>query len=441
MAVGHIAVRVHTRRAGHSAAAAVAYRCGLAITCERSGQRHDFTRRSRREDVAAFGLAGGRFPSPAAFAAAVESAETRRNSRIGRDVQIALPCELPERDRIALAEAFASELADRYGTAACWAVHRADRRGDARNTHAHIILPTRALAEDGCTFAKKLRQLDDLRRGPEEITAIRALWEARANEALRTAGLEARVYTGRTADPAPTLGSTHTAIERNAWRRRHPDQPYVPMSAEWLVLDDGVCETGRGRALARHAAVRSLKAELRTTSTTPIPTPIAAPDLPIVATVDPEPEALPRRPQTPGVGRVRAHPLAVVPETAPLPRRPPAPGIGQVQRIDVAAAPETDARPLPPRPPEIGRFRTPPLAAVPEPEGRPRRPTAPGLGRGRPSAAAPVASPEPEAPARWVGMARIHSLGELLKALLTARRRARRRPPRRRFDQGQGIGF
>ena len=40
--------------------------------------------------------------------------------------------ELDEHSRIALARVFASELADRYGTAACWAVHRPDRRGDRR---------------------------------------------------------------------------------------------------------------------------------------------------------------------------------------------------------------------------------------------------------------------------------------------------------------------
>ena len=258
MSIGHIAVRPHSRAQGHSAAAAVAYRCGLVLTCERTGERHDFTRRAQRDDVAAYGLSGGGFESPAAFAAAVESAEKRRNSRICRDVQIALPAELDAPSRIELAEAFAAELAERYGTAACWAVHRPDRRSDQRNHHAHIILPTRGLAGDGRTFGKKLRVLDDQHRGPLEITEIRQLWETRANEALIAAGQTATVHTGRTTNPEPTLSATHTAIERAAWKRRHPRQNQLPMSAAQLVFDDGICATRRGRALADHVAVCAL---------------------------------------------------------------------------------------------------------------------------------------------------------------------------------------
>ena len=305
MAIGHIAVRPHSRAQGHSMAAAVAYRCGLALTCERTGERHDFTRRTLRADVVEHGLAGGRFDSPAAFAEAVEAAEKRRNSRICRDVQMALPAELDEHSRIKLARAFAAELAGRYGTVACWAVHRPDRRSDQRNHHAHILLPTRALNDDGRSFGKKLRVLDDQRRGPEEITEIRQLWEARANKALIAAGQEATVHTGRTANPEPTLGTTHTAIERNAWKRRHARQRQRPMSAAELVVDDGVCVTGRGRALAlhvrdRHVALRAAKRHFLDEDTlsrpSPALAPVAAQDLAsAIVPVVPDPEPRPVR--------------------------------------------------------------------------------------------------------------------------------------------------
>ena len=282
MAIGHVAVRPHSRAQGHSAAAAVAYRCGLVLTCTRTGERHDFTRRAQREDVAAYGLAGGRFESPAAFTAAIESAEKRRNSRICRDVQMALPAELDDDSRIRLTKAFAAELAERYATAACWAVHRPDRRSDRRNHHAHILLPTRALAGDGCTFGKKLRVLDDQRRGPEEITEIRRLWESRANEALIAAGQDARVHTGRTTHPEPSLGAKHIAIERQAWQQRHTDFPNGleqagGLSAARLVIDDGVCATRRGRALAVHVKQRALIAHALGARGLPRSRPVRAP--------------------------------------------------------------------------------------------------------------------------------------------------------------------
>ena len=284
MAIGHISVRPHSRAQGHKVAAAVAYRCGLALTCERTGERHDFTRRAQRDDVAAYGLSGGGFESPAAFAAAVESAEKRRNSRICRDVQIALPAELDAPSRIELAEAFAAELAERYGTAACWAVHRPDRRSDQRNHHAHIILPTRGLAGDGRTFGKKLRALDDQRRGPEEITEIRSLWESRANEALIAAGQAARVHTGRTTNPEPTLNAACTAIERAAWTQRHPGQRQPPTSAVRLVTDDGVCVTECGQALAWHAAERARRAHAPEAAQNP-----AQAAVPVVSVPEPRP--------------------------------------------------------------------------------------------------------------------------------------------------------
>ena len=260
MAIGHIAVRAHSRANGHSAAAALAYRFGCALTCSRTGERHDFSRRSQREEVMACDLTPGPFADVAALARAIEDAERRKNSTICRDVQIALPAELDAPARTALAERFAAELAQRYGTVTAWAVHRPDRRSDARNHHAHIVLPTRSL--DGTGFGKKIRILDDRKRGPAEIKAIRARWEETANAALIEAGLDARVHTGRTTNPAPTLGATHTAIERRAWSERHSGRTPPAMSAARLVLDDGRCATGRGRRLVRHESTRALLADM-----------------------------------------------------------------------------------------------------------------------------------------------------------------------------------
>ena len=360
MAIGHLAVRPHSRAQGHNAAAAVAYRCGLALTCTRTGERHDFTRRAQREDVVAYGVVGGHIESPAAFAAAVESGEKRRNSRICRDVQMALPSELDDDSRIQLTKAFAAELAERYGTAACWAVHRPDRRSDRRNHHAHILLPTRALAGDGCTFGKKLRVLDDQRRGPEEITEIRRLWESRANEALIAAGQDARVHTGRTTHPEPSLGAKHIAIERQAWQQRHTDFPNGlewagGLSAAQLVIDDGVCATRRGRALAFHVRQRAFIAhaigerEIPRSRPVRAPAPEAAQDLAhAVVAVVPVEEPRPVRAPAPEAAQDLAHAVvAVVPVEEPRPVRAPAPEAVQgLAHAVVAVVPVEEPRPV-----------------------------------------------------------------------------------------------
>ena len=225
MAIGHVAVRSHKRHRGHTAAAALAYRHGARVWCTETSRVCDYRRRRRAGLIRAQGIATAR-PTPYAanievLARGIEGAETRQRAQILRDVQVALPYELDEAARAALAREFALSLAERYGTITSWAVHAPDERGDARNHHAHVVLPTRRLAEDGY-FGQKLRQLDVLPQSRAEITAIRELWEALANGALARAGEEARVDVGRARDGTPqaTLGPAAAAIER----RRHPER-------------------------------------------------------------------------------------------------------------------------------------------------------------------------------------------------------------------------
>ena len=407
MAIGHIAVRAHSRANGHSAAAALAYRFGCALTCSRTGERHDFSRRSQREEVMACDLTPGPFADVAALARAIEDAERRKNSTICRDVQIALPAELDAPARAALAERFAGELAQRYGTVAAWAVHRPDRRSDARNHHAHIVLPTRSL--DGTGFGKKIRILDDRKRGPAEIKAIRARWEETANAALIEAGLDSRVHTGRTTNPAPTLGATHTAIERRAWSERHSGRTPPAMGAARLVLDDGRCATGRGRRLARHESTRALLADMlgrhvarsvpvRDAAAEPPKSPTVA--LQPVREPRPAPEARPRSPT------VHAPPAAApepVRESRPVPEaRPRSPTVHAPPAA--ASEPVREPRPAPEARPRSPTVHAPPAAASepvresrPVPEARPRSPTV----HAPPAAASePVREPRPAPEAR-----------------------------------------
>ena len=65
-----------------------------------------------------------------AFAAAVETAETRANSRIGRDIVANLPAELPQEQQIALLTRMGTAISERYQTPCSVSFHRADARGD-----------------------------------------------------------------------------------------------------------------------------------------------------------------------------------------------------------------------------------------------------------------------------------------------------------------------
>ena len=207
---------MHSRRHGHSAAAAWAYRSGRCYTCARTGAVHDYRPRSRRsDDVVETGLAWTEeIKGTPALARdeqllldAIECAERRRDAKILRDIQLALPPGLGIEVLGELVRAYAQWVANEYGTLVMWAIHRPGRRGDQRNIHAHILVPTRALAASGTQFGPKLRVLDDWESGPAEICKIRNQWCEQVNARLKRAGVDATIRAGRRIDapPMPTI--------------------------------------------------------------------------------------------------------------------------------------------------------------------------------------------------------------------------------------------
>lgn len=192
MAIYSASVKTVSRAGGRSSTAAAAYRNAEEITDERTGEVHDYRRRSGVEHVASFAPEGMAPQPSAALWNRAEAAEVRKNARVAREVLVALPAELTPVQRRELAGGIAQALADRYGTAGTLAVHTPDREGDQRNHHAHILMTTRRLEPSGA-LGEKTRELDDIKRGPQEVEWVRAMIETRTNHALERAGSEARV--------------------------------------------------------------------------------------------------------------------------------------------------------------------------------------------------------------------------------------------------------
>lgn len=200
MAIYHCSVRVFSRAEGHSAVAAAAYRAGAILHDERRGFTHRYHQRTGV--VEAFIMAPAFAPELTRDRAllwnAAEAAETRKNARVAREVILALPHELDLAGRKILARDMAAYLVEHYRVAVDVALHSppSDHNGgkdghDPRNHHAHLLFTTREVTKEG--LGKKTRILDDKEHGPQEIEAIRAVWEALANAALEQAGLEARI--------------------------------------------------------------------------------------------------------------------------------------------------------------------------------------------------------------------------------------------------------
>ena len=192
MALYSASVKPVSRSSGRSAPAAAAYRNAERITDERTGEVHDYTRRSGVDYVESFAPVGMTPQGSAELWNKAEAAEVRKNARVAREVLVALPHELDQVQRRELAKSIAQGLADRYGTAGTLAVHHPDREGDNRNHHVHILMTTRRLDASG-QLGEKTRELDDVKQGPQEVEWIREMIEGQTNRSLERAGVESRV--------------------------------------------------------------------------------------------------------------------------------------------------------------------------------------------------------------------------------------------------------
>src|ERR1035438_6922421 len=155
MAIYHLSVKPISRGAGRSATAAAAYRSGELVHDLTSDEVFDYTRKRGVEHTeivlptAAAKLDINWARDRQALWNAAEMAEKRKDSRVAREYEVALPHELKAEQRVELVRAFAAELANRYGVAVDFAIHKPHRNGDERNHHAHIMTTTREITATG----------------------------------------------------------------------------------------------------------------------------------------------------------------------------------------------------------------------------------------------------------------------------------------------------
>ena len=232
MAIYHLSVKPISRAGGRSATAAAAYRSGELVHDLTSDEVFDYTRKRGVEHSEIV------LPTAAARADinwardrealwnAAEIAEVRKDARVAREYEVALPYELNPGQRVELVRAFAGELANRYGVAVDFSIHLPHRSGDDRNHHAHIMTTTREVTATGLgpKAAIEWSDTDRRKKGLEpaktEVKAIRERWAALTNEHLLERGIGARVdhrslqEQGIDREPQSHLGPAVSSMER-----------------------------------------------------------------------------------------------------------------------------------------------------------------------------------------------------------------------------------
>lgn len=185
MAIYHLNVKNISRGDGRSVVAAAAYRAGETLVNEAEERLSDF---GGRRDVVGTEI---RLPADAPawmgertkLWNAVEATEIRKDARLAKEVEFALPVELPSAAWLDVARA----MADAYvaqGFVVDLSIHD---DGTRHNPHVHLLMTTRAVRPEG--FGPKIRSAD----GRRFVTEARAMWERIANAALTKAGIDVAI--------------------------------------------------------------------------------------------------------------------------------------------------------------------------------------------------------------------------------------------------------
>ncbi|MDR6643562.1 hypothetical protein J2X57_002783 [Luteibacter sp. 1214] len=235
----------HNRAQGHSSVAGAAYRLGLKLTDERTGETHDFKKRKAGEEIVravtvAPSGAPGWASDPQALWNRVEASENRKDAQVARDYRVPIPLGLTDEQAGDLAVDLAEFIRDALGVPVSVGLHRDADRDALGNVkpdhqqgfHAHLYFPTRPLVlaagtgagegggDTGHGFGPKLAMLSNKRQSAEWVEAFNEKWAELSNEYLAAADLppvfdhRSYVRQGVDAVPQPKMGTAATAMER-----------------------------------------------------------------------------------------------------------------------------------------------------------------------------------------------------------------------------------
>lgn len=146
MAIYHCSMKIIGRSSGKSAVASSAYRSGTKLFDEETGQVHDYTRKSGviHHEISLCKNAPKKYENREILWNAVHQAEKASNAQLAREIEVALPIEFDDTLQKEAIREYVQIFVEE-GMCADWAIHN---KGDG-NPHAHILLTTRPIKENG----------------------------------------------------------------------------------------------------------------------------------------------------------------------------------------------------------------------------------------------------------------------------------------------------
>ncbi len=140
MAEYHLSIKHISRSTGRSAVSAAAYRSREKLYDERQGMTFDYTKKKdlAHAEIVLPANAPERWKDRETLWNEVEKSEMRIDSRLAREVEVALPKELNLKQQIVLVKEYVQAQFVDKGMVADICIHHSDK-----NPHAHIMLTLR----------------------------------------------------------------------------------------------------------------------------------------------------------------------------------------------------------------------------------------------------------------------------------------------------------
>ena len=189
MAIYHLSAKMISRANGSSAVAAAAYRSASRLHDQRLDRHHDFSNKVGvvHSEVMLPDGAPEDLADREKLWNAVEASELRKDAQLAREIEFAIPRELDQAEGIRLArDSVKAEFVDR-GMIADLNVHWDIGADGLAKPHAHVMLTTRSVNEDG--FGPKVRDWN----ATALLERWRERWGEHVNARLAELDIDARV--------------------------------------------------------------------------------------------------------------------------------------------------------------------------------------------------------------------------------------------------------
>jgi len=226
LAIYRLSSKGISRAKGQSSLASAAYRSAEKLTDNRLEKTFDYENRQHvyHNEILLPDNAPDEFKNRQNLWNAIEKAETRINSEVAKEYQLALPVELSYDDKIKLVKEFAQAKFVSQGLGVDLAFHDFEKS----NPHAHLMITTRAITADG--IGEKNRNIKER----DFLIGLRKDWECSVNKSLEIAGIEQRV----SSDSYKTQGLDIKGISINGYSDSAQDQLREQQAENSLKLLD-----------------------------------------------------------------------------------------------------------------------------------------------------------------------------------------------------------